>query len=252
VTNQLIDITIPRDLAIQLIGSDAGKEKRCRANSAMIKRTTTEERAAVYDFMAPFHQDEIKRCHQDKSHRKKAHQAKATPQQAQALKKMCVNLVRHLKAHLARRNHDDRCYRTKQRIDQARKVIIQINTGLGLPPEDGSLLSEDIDNAVALMKVIDLTRLGVSRQTTITQTKTDSRTSLSKVFFMSGSSSLADLGCLLHQLSWLSRPREGFGDAVVAEERKVNDDKNDHDFATPRLSTALGSLTELENEQKPK
>ena len=64
-----IPLKIDRDLAVQLVGSDAGKERRMRPHGAMTKGSTDVEMADVLAVMDPFLGDEIRRVHEDRTHR---------------------------------------------------------------------------------------------------------------------------------------------------------------------------------------
>lgn len=147
----LFEVKIPRDLCVQLVGSDAGKEKRIKPQSHMTKNATPEELAAVEEVMRPFLDAEIKRRHEDKSHRVMEFVAKVTPMQARAIKKFCLPYAVHLKQHLANHPGDDRYHRSEQRLDQIHFVVSQINAALGTPFDDGQTLEErvaEVDSTV--------------------------------------------------------------------------------------------------------
>jgi hypothetical protein len=133
---QSISLSIPRDLSVQIVGSDAGKEKRFRPTGTMTKNVTADQLASVEQLMQPFLDDEIKRFHEDRRHKVKSAEVTATPEQAQVLKKMCVDYALHVEKHWIRKNQDTRHYRSKHRLDQARKLIGQINQKLGLGEDD--------------------------------------------------------------------------------------------------------------------
>ena len=61
IRDEVVEIHIPRDLAVQLVGSDAGKENRMRPHGAMTKGVAPRETAAVEKFMKPFFDQEIDR-----------------------------------------------------------------------------------------------------------------------------------------------------------------------------------------------
>ena len=88
--------------------------------------------------MKPFLEQEIDRVHNKRGGRPAAnYAARATADEARALKAFCARFAESVKQHLVDKGDDDRHYRSGQRLDQARAVINQINTALGLPSEDG-------------------------------------------------------------------------------------------------------------------
>lgn len=138
IRNEVVEIHIPRDLAVQLVGSDAGKTKRMRPHGAMTKGVAPRETAAVERFMEPFLQQQIQRVENKRAGRPAAHfVARASAEEASALKAFCVRFAESVKQRLVNKGADDRYYRSKQRLEQARAVINQINTALGLRSEDG-------------------------------------------------------------------------------------------------------------------
>ncbi len=142
---ELVDLSIPRDLAVHIVGSDAGKEKRMRPHGAMTQGAMPQENAAVESFMKPFLDQEIDRVQNKRTGRPAAtYVGKATVEQALALKAYCDRFAKSAKQHLVAKGHDDRQYRTKQRLEQARALIRQINAALGLPADDGRSLDECI------------------------------------------------------------------------------------------------------------
>jgi hypothetical protein len=145
---QPISLSVPRDLSVQIAGSDAGKEKRFRPTATMTKNVTADQVASVEQLMQPFLEDEIKRFHQDRSRKTKSAEVTATPEQAQALKKMCQDYALHLEKRWSRKNQDPRNHRSKQRLDQARKLIGQINQGLGLGDDDGRSFRQQRGEAI--------------------------------------------------------------------------------------------------------
>ena len=136
------EISVPRDLAVQLIGSDAGKMRRMRPHRSMTKGAELNELAAVEEFMKPFLDSEVNRVH---GHGRPAanHVAKATVDQALALKQFCLRFSVSLEEHLARQGNDDRHHRSRQRFSQAWCVIRQINQALDLPTADGKATRRD-------------------------------------------------------------------------------------------------------------
>jgi hypothetical protein len=137
-----IEIIIDRDLAVQLVGSDAGKAKRMRPHGAMTAGGSPQEFADVQAIMEPFLRDEIRRVYGDKTHRPKVHVARATPRQAESLKAFCVRFAAVLELHLSAQPGDDRRYRSQQRLGQARRVIAQVNAALGGTQGDGRTLAQ--------------------------------------------------------------------------------------------------------------
>lgn len=140
--NTLLEITIDRDLAVQLVGSDAGRARRMRPHGAMTKGSTDDELADVRAVMEPFLHDEIRRVHEEKTHRPKLFVARATPSQAASLKAFCLRFANSLGLNLEKHPGDDNRHRSKQRLDQARRVISQINGNLGIPQDDGRSLEQ--------------------------------------------------------------------------------------------------------------
>jgi hypothetical protein len=137
-----IAITIDRDLAVQIVGSDAGKARRMRPHGAMTMSASAEEQADVRAVMEPFLNDEIRRVYEDRTHRPKVHVARATPRQAASLKPFCQRFAADLERSLERHPGDDNRHRSLQRLDQARRVIAQVNAALGIPQEDGRTLEQ--------------------------------------------------------------------------------------------------------------
>jgi hypothetical protein len=133
----LIEIQIKRDLAVQIVGSDAGKARRMRPHGAMTKGGSPQELADVQAIMEPFLRDEIRRVHEDKTYRPKVHLARATPRQAESLKAYCLRFAAALERHLSDRPGDETRHRSQQRLDQARRVIAQVNAALGGTQGDG-------------------------------------------------------------------------------------------------------------------
>jgi hypothetical protein len=151
-----VEIVIDRDLAVQLVGSDAGTAKRMRPHGAMTAGGSPQELADVQTIMAPFLRDEIRRVHVDKTHRPRIFTARATPQQAKSLKAYCLRFAAELERHLSAHAGDDRHHRSQQRVDQARRVIAQVNAVLGVAEGDGRTL-EQCRRAV-LTKIEELER----------------------------------------------------------------------------------------------
>ena len=138
--NTLLEITIDRDLAVQLVGSDAGEARRMRPHGAMTKGSTDDELADVRAVMEPFLSDEIRRVHEDKTHRPKLFLARANPSQAASLKAFCLRFAASLELNLEKHPGDDNRHRSQQRLDQARRVIAQVNAALGITHDDGRTL----------------------------------------------------------------------------------------------------------------
>jgi hypothetical protein len=162
VRDALIAIEIERDLCVQIVGSDAGKRRRFKPHSSMTKGVSGQEVAAVEAFMEPFLRAEAKRVHEDQSHRPRAHRGEATIDQAKALKAFCLRYAAHLKHHLERHPHDEHLHRSKHRIDQAYRLINQVNSALGLRFDDGRSLQECQRDLVAKMQTL-LSELGAFR-----------------------------------------------------------------------------------------
>ncbi len=140
--NTRLEIAIDRDLAVQLVGSDAGKERRMRPHGAMTDGSTDVEMADVLAVMAPFLGDEIRRVHEDKTHRPRLFLARATPAQAASLKAFCLRFAVSLELNLEKHPDDDNRHRSRQRLDQARRVIAQANAALGILHDDGRTLEQ--------------------------------------------------------------------------------------------------------------
>ena len=149
------EIVIDRDLAVQLVGSDAGKARRMRPHGAMAKIASAEEQADVRAVMEPFLNDEIRRVHEDKKHCPKVHIARATPRQATSLKAFCQRFAAALELNLEKHPGDDNRHRSQQRLDQARRVIAQVNAAMGIPQDDGRTLEQCRREAVAKAEVLD-------------------------------------------------------------------------------------------------
>jgi hypothetical protein len=139
---RLIELEIERDLAVQLVGSDAGKARRMRPHGAMTQGASPVEIADVGAVMEPFLRDEIRRVHEDKTHRPKISMVRATPQQALALKSFCQHFATYLMDHLGKNGGDENAYRSQQRLNQANRVIDQINRGLDLRSDLASRLEQ--------------------------------------------------------------------------------------------------------------
>ena len=165
----ILEISVPRDLAVQIVGSDAGKAKRMRPHRAMTKGAEPSEVAAVEAFMKPFFDHEIDRVHGG-GRPALNHVGRATVDQALSLKKFCLRFATSLKEHLAKKGDDDRHHRSRQRFNQAWDVINQINRALELPTDDGRSLDEvaqDILNDVRALrdKLVEFRRSGVPNET---------------------------------------------------------------------------------------
>ena len=141
-------ISVPRDLAVQIVGPDAGRQSRMKPHGSMTKGATAEEIAAVEVFMKPFLDQEIDRVHNKTGRPAANHVGNATVTQAKALRGFCARFAESLKQHLVKKGADDRHYRSKQRMDQAWAVVNQINAALGLPLEDGKSKEEWADDII--------------------------------------------------------------------------------------------------------
>jgi hypothetical protein len=133
-----IQVSIPHDLAVQIVGSDAGKVQRIRPHAEMTKGATAAAIAEVEQFMKPFLDREIKRVHSRVRTGERGHSGIASRLQALALNEYCQRFVASQRKHLDKSPGDDRLHRTRQRLNQACEVIRQINSGLGLG-DDGDL-----------------------------------------------------------------------------------------------------------------
>ncbi len=133
----IYEIVIDRDLAVQLVGSDAGKARRMRPHGAMTKGSSDVELADVRAVMEPFLNDEIRRIHEDRTHRPKVFLARATPSQAVSLQSFCLRFAASLEMNLEKHPGDDNRHRSQQRLVQARRVIAQVNAALGVTHDDG-------------------------------------------------------------------------------------------------------------------
>jgi hypothetical protein len=145
----ICEIVIDRDLAVQLVGSDAGKARRMRPHGAMTKGSSDEELADVRSVMEPFLNDEIRRVHEDKTHCPKVHVARATPRQAASLKAFSLRFAASLEMNLEKHPGDDNRHRSQQRLDQSRRVIAQVNAALGISHDDGRTLERAQKELVA-------------------------------------------------------------------------------------------------------
>jgi hypothetical protein len=157
----MCEIAIERDLAVQLVGSDAGKARRIRPHGAMTKGSSDEEFADVRVVMEPFMKDEIRRVHEDKTHRPMLFLARATCSQAASLKAYCLRFAASLEMNLEKHPGDDNRHRSQQRLEQARRVIAQVNAGLGIPQEgptiercrrEAIVKAESLDAALAALR----------------------------------------------------------------------------------------------------
>lgn len=142
VSDQSIELSIPRDLAVQIVGSDAGRQRRFRPTRTMTKNVTADQLDSVERLMQSFLEDEIKRFHQDRSHRAKSAEVTASADEANTLKQMLTVYAKHLEQRWQEKNQDARHHRSKQRLDQARDVIRQVNKGLGLGDVDGRSIDQ--------------------------------------------------------------------------------------------------------------
>ncbi len=137
-----ITIKIERDLAVMLVGSDAGRCDRIRPHSAMTFGSSPSETLNVQTLLEPFLRDEIHRVKVDKTHRPKATTVQASTEQALALKAFCLRYAAFIRDHLDGHPQDDRAHRSRQRLEQAYRVIDQVNTALGKTFDDGRTLAQ--------------------------------------------------------------------------------------------------------------
>jgi hypothetical protein len=114
-----ITLKIERDLAVMLIGSDAGRCERIKPHSAMTFGSSPQETLHVSVLMEPFLRDEIRRVKLDKAHRPRCSEVRTTVPQALALKAFCLRYAAFLRNHLDNHARDDRVHRSRQRLDQA-------------------------------------------------------------------------------------------------------------------------------------
>ncbi|MEZ6070933.1 MAG: hypothetical protein R3C10_11825 [Pirellulales bacterium] len=141
-SDTFIQLLIPRDLAVQIVGSDAGRQRRFRPTGTMTKNVTADQLASIERLMQLFLEDEIKRFHENRSHRAKSAEVTASADEAKVLKHMLAGYAKHLEQRWQEKNQDPRHQRSKQRLDQARDVIRQINQGLGLGDVDGRSIDQ--------------------------------------------------------------------------------------------------------------
>ena len=113
-----------------------------RPHGAMSVGGSPQELADVQAILDPFLAAEVRRVYEDKTHRPAVFVARATPQQARSLKTFCLRFIAMLERHLSKHPGDDRRHRSQQRLDQARRVIAQVNAALGLPAQDGRTLEQ--------------------------------------------------------------------------------------------------------------
>lgn len=129
----LIPLDLPHDLAIQVIGSDAGKEKRIRPHGAMLRGASAEEIETVKAALQPIQELEIKRVHEGCHYSSRLHHLQVSRAAALAIKGFCLRFVENQRQHLNKDPGNDRLYRTRQRLNQALDVIRQIDLALGVP-----------------------------------------------------------------------------------------------------------------------
>lgn len=139
---ELIDfeIKIQHDLAMQLVGSSAGKTGMICPHRSMTKEATPADIIIITELMEPFLQREIDRVQKGISPAEKGFNVKLITENAKVLKRFCHLFAAHQRKHLEKHPGNDRLHRTRQRMDQAYDVIRQINGWLGLPEEDAELL----------------------------------------------------------------------------------------------------------------
>lgn len=150
-----ITIKIERDLAVMLVGSDAGRCGRMKPHSAMTRGASPQETLHIRTLLEPFLQDEIRRVTIDKTHRPRATVVRATPEQALALKAFCLRYAAFIREHLQGHPDDDRAHRSRQRLDQAYRVIDQVNAASGVPFDDGRTLEQCRREIVQRLRDLD-------------------------------------------------------------------------------------------------
>jgi hypothetical protein len=107
--------------------------------------------------MQPFLDDEIRRVASDRTHRPKVSRVSATTGQARALKGFCLRYAAFLRNHLERHPNDDRVHRSRQRLEQAYRVIDQVNAALGTGFDDGRTLRQCEHEAITLIEDLEST-----------------------------------------------------------------------------------------------
>lgn len=154
-SSALCEIVIERDLAVQLVGSDAGRCIRIKPHSSMTKGASPEEFADVRAAMDPFLRDEIQRVHQDKTHRPKVSTIQVKAQQALALKAFCKRYADFLQDHLDKHPGDENLLRGQQRLNQANRVIARVNSALRLSLNDARSVDQLRREAIAKVEALD-------------------------------------------------------------------------------------------------
>lgn len=150
-----ITLTVERDLAVMLVGSDAGRCERIRPHGAMTVGSSPREFRDVQALLEPFLRDEIRRVKSDKTHRPRATTVRASPEQALALKAYCLRYAAFIRDHLEGQGDGDRAHRSRQRLEQAYRVIDQVNSALGMPFDDGRSLGQCEREVVEQVRGLD-------------------------------------------------------------------------------------------------
>lgn len=164
-----IELTIQRDLAVQIVGSDAGEERRFRPTATMTRGVAPADLAHVGSLTRPFLEAKVHRFHTNRSERMAELKVTATANEARALLQLCTNYATHLQKHWDQSGHDARHHRSKQRLDQTRAVIQQINRGFGLGDDDGRTPLELRGEAKAkLQQLIELVATLIDRAKRVT------------------------------------------------------------------------------------
>jgi hypothetical protein len=125
----------------------------------MTTGATLQEFEDILAIMDPFLRDEIRRVYEDKTHRPKSAHVNATHRQAMALRGFCLRYTTFLRNHLDKHQHDDRHHRSQQRLNQAIRVIDEIDAALGLLTDARTLernRREAVSRATALATTLDL------------------------------------------------------------------------------------------------
>ncbi len=129
----LISLDLPHDVAIQLIGTDAGNQKRIRTQVSMLPGVSDKEFETVKAALQPILELEIKRVHEGCRYSSRQHDLLVSRAAALAIKWFCLRFVENQRQHLNKDPGNDRLHRTRQRLNQALDVIRQIDQALGVP-----------------------------------------------------------------------------------------------------------------------
>jgi hypothetical protein len=151
----LIEIVIERDLAVQVVGSDAGRCRRIKPHSSMTRGASRQEIDDVSLAMSGFLDDEIRRVFQDKAHRPRFCKVILTPQQAMALAAFCRRYASFLRTHIEKHPGDESLSRSQQRRNQALRVISQIDAALGIPEADAISKDQIRSEAIAQAEILN-------------------------------------------------------------------------------------------------